>query len=386
LTERVPGDLRDVGMAPRGVDRLVQHVRDACARGFVPGGQLAVRRAGRLVVDEAVGVLRGFRESEAVPREPVTPDSEFLVFSASKPVVGVAIAMLESRGALDPAAPVARYWPEFGAHGKAELTVLDVLTHRAGVFSPELVRSPERWPDREGVCAALAATTPRYPRGTFAYMPYEFGWILGEVVRRVTGRTFDAFVRDELVTPLGWDHFEFGVSRPRARAVARTYWLGAGRTVVAGEDLSRTFEAMHTREEVATSVVPGAGLVANARALARFYSWVLGGCAMPGREPAVRPEVLRAYTARAHFGFDRSNRVPLAVGRGFIVGTPWPSSFGPWGTSACFGHQGAFCSLGFADRERDLAVAIVTNGNHGLLETSRFFSRLVGLARRAATG
>ncbi|NLF04379.1 MAG: beta-lactamase family protein [Actinomycetales bacterium] len=385
MAELASNDLGDPGVDPRRIDRLVGAFRDACARGHMPGGQLAVRRAGRSLVDEAVGVRCGFRESEARPRDPVTPESEFLVFSASKPVVGVAIAMLESRGVLDPSAPVAQYWPEFGAEGKAEITVLDVLTHRAGVFAPELRSTPSRWPDWDGVCATLAAAAPEYPRGTFAYMPYEFGWILGEVIRRVTGKSFGAFVHDEIAEPLGWEHFTFGVSSERARALARTYWLGAGRAMVAGDDLSRTFEQMHLCDEVATSIVPGAGLVTNARTLARFYEWVLRGCAMPGGEPAVRPDVLGAYTTRAHFGFDRSNRVPMAVGRGFIVGTPWPSAYGMWGTSACFGHQGAFCTLGFADRDRDLAVAIVTNGNHGMTQTARFFTRLVGLARGAVT-
>ncbi len=371
---------------PRRILRLVEAFRDACARGFIPGGQLAVRHGGELVVDEAVGVLRGFREEETVERDPVRPDSEFLVFSASKPVVGVAIAMLETRGLVDPSSPVARYWPEFGAQGKEGITVQEVLTHRAGVFVPRLVSSPSRWRDSDEIRAELAAASPRYRRGTFAYMPYEFGWILAEVIRRVTGVPFADFVRHELSGPLGWDPFEFGISRERARSIARTYWLGRGRTVVAGEELSRTFEATSLREEPAMAGPPGAGLVTNARTLSGFYAWVLAGCPLPGGGVAVRPEILRAYTSRSHFGFDRSNRVPLAVGRGFVVGTPWPSAYGAWGTSAVFGHQGAFCSLGFADRKLDLAVGIVTNGNHGVMETSRFFTRLVGLARATVRG
>jgi len=135
----------------------------------------------------------------------------------------------------------------------------------------------------------------------------------------------------------------------------------------------------------ATSIVPGAGLVTNARALARFYAWLLDGCAMPDGQLAVRPEVLQRDTSREHFGFDRSNRVPLAVGRGFLVGTPWPSSHGPWGTSACFGHQGAFCSPGFADRNRGLSFALVTIGNHSLMQSSRFFMQMLRLARSAVT-
>lgn len=370
-------------MNPARVEELVVQFRRGCDSGFAPGAQLAVRHAGALVVDEAAGILRGLREGEGEAREPVQRDSEFLVFSAGKPVVGVALAMLETRGLVDALAPVARYWPEFAAKGKGEITVLDVLTHRAGVFTPELMKTPARWPDWDDVCAELVAATPRFPRGTFAYMPYEFGWILGEVVRRVTGRSFGDFVRDEIARPLGLEHFAFGVSRERARRLARNYWLGEGRTVVAGEVISEGFERASNTDEAAMSVVPGAGLVTHARDLSAFYAWLLAGCPLPAG-PAVSPALLRATTTRAHFGFDRSNRVPMAVGRGFIVGTPWPSPYGAWGTSACFGHQGAFCTLGFADRERDLAVAIVTNGNHGVMQTSRAFTRLVGLARAAA--
>jgi CubicO group peptidase (beta-lactamase class C family) len=130
------------------------------------------------------------------------------------------------------------------------------------------------------------------------------------------------------------------------------------------------------------AVVPGAGLVTDARTLCEFYQWLLDGCPGADGAPAVKPDVLARYTSRAHFGFDRSNRVPMAVGCGFIVGTPWPSPYGALATSGCFGHQGAFCSLGFADRDRRVAAAIVTNGNHGVMQTSRFMTSLVRLARK----
>ena len=106
------------------------------ARGAFPGGQLVVRRGGQVLLDVAVGTARGFRPSEGEAPMPVTSATRFSVFSASKPVLALALAMLEARGAVDVNATVASDWPAFAANGKAELTVLDVLTHRAGVFTP----------------------------------------------------------------------------------------------------------------------------------------------------------------------------------------------------------------------------------------------------------
>src|SRR6476469_315565 len=115
------------------------------AKGAFPGGQLVVRHRGQVVLDVALGTARGFRPEENEPRQPVTPETRFVVFSASKPVVAVTVAMLEERGLVDVEAPVAKYWPEFAANGKGEITVADVLRHRAGIFTPELVMSSRDW-------------------------------------------------------------------------------------------------------------------------------------------------------------------------------------------------------------------------------------------------
>ncbi len=278
------------------------------------------------MLDTAIGVARGFRDSEHTPKVPVTPETRFSVFSATKPVVATAIAMLEERGLVDVHAPVAKYWPEFAANGKAELTVLDVLQHRAGVLTPELVTNATLWGDEEHVRATVAAATPRWPKGTLAYMPYEFGWILAEVARRVTGRRLDDFVAAEIAAPLGLPGLRFAATRDELPFLARTYWVGTKRIYVAGNELSQTFEHDNNLPEAVTAFVPGAGLVCTARDLAAFYA-VLSR----GGPPLVKPETLRRYTDGA-WGFDRSNRVPLRVGRGFMLGGLTPSIYGWWGT------------------------------------------------------
>ncbi|MFO0595923.1 MAG: serine hydrolase domain-containing protein [Myxococcaceae bacterium] len=348
------------------VRRLFEHQH---ARGLFPGGQLVVRRAGEVLLDMALGTARGFRPSEHEPAVAVTPDTRFSVFSASKGVVAVAIAMLEDRGALDVSASVAKYFPEFAANGKGELTVLDVLTHRACVFTPELVASPADWGSLEKVRAALIAATPRFRRGTLAYMPYEYGWILAEVVRGATGRSLDAFIEAEL-------GLRFGAREDELGSLARTYWVGTRPVVVAGRDLKDTFEADNNLPAALMAFVPAAGLITNARTLAQFYDSVLSG-------RFISPETLRRYAGDAPLSLDRSNRIPMRMARGFMLGNRTPSIYGWWNTHRVFGHAGAFSALGYGDPDRQLAVSIVTNGNRGPYDALFRFAPLGSAIRRA---
>jgi CubicO group peptidase (beta-lactamase class C family) len=335
--------------------------------GRFPGGQLVVRHRGQVVLEHVVGNARGFRAGEEVM--PVTPTTRFAVFSASKAVVAIALAMLEERGVIDVNAPVTRYFPEFGANGKEAITVLDVLTHRAGVIMPEFIADPSGWGDVARVKAAMIATKPRFKRGTLAYMPYEYGWILAEVVRGATGRGLDEFVHEEF----GMPGLRFGAG---GDTIARTYWLGTKKTVVAGNELSATFEAHNNRDDVVNAFIPGAGLVCTAHDLAAFYDALLQG-------KLVKPETLHRYTSAGISSFDRSNRIPMRMARGFMLGTIPPSIYGWWMTQHCFGHAGAFCTLAYADPTRELAVAIVTNGNAGPNDSLSRFASLGSAIRRA---
>lgn len=370
-----------VGMDAERLERALALFRSQQARGAFPGGQLVVRRGGRCVANLAIGLARGFRQNE--PQAPVTPETRFNVFSASKPLVSLAIAKLEEAGQVELAAPVARYFPEFAAHGKDTITVLDVLTHRGGVLLPELINSWERWSDWDAVVDAMVRALPRYRRGTLAYHPNEFGWILAEVVRRVTGQPLPVFCERELLVPAGLAGMSFQVRAEDAQRVARSYWVGSRAVYVHEVDVSGPLETSYNSPQVLTAFVPGASLWTDAAHLAGLYEVLVRGGVTRGGQRLLAESTVRAYTSRAVFGFDRSNRVPASVGRGFLVGAPWPSFYGPWATSSCFGHAGAFCTLGFGDHATGLAVGIVTNGNAGPWDFLRRFSPLIGTLRRA---
>lgn len=339
-----------------------------------------MRRRGVLAIDEAVGVARGLREEE--PRLEFTPELRSCVFSAGKPLVGIAVALLEDRAAIDVERPVAHYWPEFARAGKATITVLDILLHRSGLYLRDIERDWRHFGDWAGVTARIETTEPAFPRGTLAYQPLGFGWILGELVRRVTNRPIERFLQEDVLGPAGLDDLRLGVGASEIPRLARSYWVDDKPPVLAGEEMVGFEEAQNSVEQL-TAVLPGAGTVGTARALARFYAWLLDGT--PGRngERMIRQDVLARYVTPQTRGTDRTVGFPLVLGRGFGLGWFWPHPYGWWKTSTCFGHAGNFSTIAWADPTTGSAIAIVTNGNRRPTQLVTRFAG-IGSALRSA--
>lgn len=339
-----------------------QHARGAFGR-----GQLVAAVRGRVVAEANLGAG-------------VDGESRFQVMSASKPLVALAIAILEGRGALDVNAPVARYVPALGANGKAEITVLDVLTHRSGLLLEELVRNPDRWPDAEARRLAIAAATPELPRGTLAYESHAFGWILAEVVQAISGQPLPEFLAAELPTSLRglcWVGGKTGV--PVVWGGKRPYRLG-------GVDLSDGFERVNNEITARTAFVPGAGLLATARELVELYDLFQRGGVDAAGHRIVAEAVLARYTARATSGRDRVTGAWVVLGRGVSLGWLWPHPYGWWGSSCCYGHPGGFGVVAFADRKTGLSAAIVTDTHRGMADLVRRFAPLASALRSGAKG
>lgn len=122
---------------------------------------------------------------------------------------------------------------------------------------------------------------------------------------------------------------------------------------------------------------PATSLVSDAASLAAFYDFLVAGGKTRADQQLISERMIRQYTSRQVLSWDRSLRTPLAVGRGFVVGTRFPSSFGWWNTNRCFGHAGGFSCLAFGDYSTNISVAIVTNGNRS---TNDFMKRFLPLA------
>jgi CubicO group peptidase (beta-lactamase class C family) len=371
------------GIDKSKLDKVVDRFRKQQRSGAFPGGQLVLRWGGKLVLNEACGTARGFRPDEEMQPLEVGPDTPFPVLSAGKPMVAMAIALLEERGLLALEAPIARVCPEFGRHGKDEITTMDVLTHRAGLRMLDLINQPRLWHDREAVLNHLIETKPVYKRGTFAYMAYEFGWILSEVCRRVTGMTLPEYFDREIARPLKLPALKYGLGDRSLDSTAFSYWLGKEKVMVAGINVAARFEKVHNTADFFHAMNPAVSMVTDAANLAAFYEFLVNKGITATGEQLISEKIIEKYTAQRLFGFDRSMKTFLTVGRGFMLGTLFPSPFGWWNTGGCFGHGGGFSTLAFGDYETGISVGIVTNGNRGSMDFAKRFIPLAGGLRRA---
>ena len=326
------------------------------------GAAVCVFRRGRAVVD-----LWGGLADRDLGR-PWERDTLQLVFSTTKGVAATCVHLLVERGVLDLDAPVARYWPEFAAQGKGEIPLRWVLSHEAGLAAVTGAVTLDDVLGWEGVVNAIAAQAPVWEPGTaHGYHARSYGWILGEVVRRVTGRSLGRFFADEIAEPFGLDFF-IGLPPSELGRVARLYppevdaatrevmdaFMGPDTLlgqVISGPSGLFGYDDMWNRPDVLAAEMPSSNGIGTARAIARMYAALIGE--VDGRRLLAPATVERATEVRVS-GPDHVIGLPMSFGLGFM--TPPPA--GPPGS---FGHAGAGGSLGLADPADGWAVGYVMN-------------------------
>jgi len=338
---------RDTGTDPDGLENVAGVFASLLANATHPGAQLTVRRGGRILLQAAGGTARPGADGPAV-----TDRTLFLIFSATKPITALAIHMLAERGRLDLDAPVARYWPEFAQGGKEGATVTHVLSHQGGLPVGPKWLTWEKWCDLDAVARAMAERPARWVPGTdVGYHPLNYGWILGELVRRVDGRTLGRFVADEIAGPLGLADTFIGLPAARDHEVAHHVDLS-------GE---YDFVADFNRPEVHASECGAATGISTTADLTRFYAMLLAGGRLDGVRVVREETVARATALVVDTALDRTLQVPVRWAAGFRLGGP-TSPFGRRSSLRTFGYSGHGSSIGWADPELDLAVAFFTNG------------------------
>ncbi|MCO1660387.1 serine hydrolase domain-containing protein [Pseudonocardia humida] len=328
------------------------------------GLQAAVYRRGELVVDAVAGT--------AVPGadHPVTPDTLFFVASAAKAITATVVHVLVERGAFGYDTPVVELWPEYGARGKQATTVRHLLTHSAGVPSLPPGTTREDLTDWDAVCAVLADTAPVWAPGEgTGYHAVTFGFLLGEVVRRATGKPISQVLAEEVAAPLGVaDELFLGVPEAAHARLARFVDDPGGAAVFAalpadlplfrfgGRELVPD-AALANRPDLLRHDVPGMG-TASARALARMYA------ALRDEVDGVRlvsPARLAEITTVAPTGpgarTDRVTGAPATYGLGWSVGTLGQAPAAP----TVFGMPGIGGSAAYADTATGIAVAVTKN-------------------------
>jgi len=363
-------------------------VREAFAANFTErgelGGGLSVLLDGRVVAE----LWGGLRDPEA--GTPWTADTLVNVFSVGKGVLAICLARLIGAGLLDPDARVTRYWPEFAAGGKAEVTVRQLLSHQGGLPALHAPLAAGSMLDWELMASVLAAEEPWWPPGTgHGYHVNTFGFLGGELLRRITGMMPGEFLRREIAGPLsadlhiGLDPADFwrvaafqwpaapaaGPAIPAAAAAGAASAGGAAAPAsppradsVPGTRLALNayfnppdFSGAGVVNSAAwrTAQVPSANAHATATGIARLYAPLAAG----GGDLVDRG-ALAAATEEQVYGDDLVLQRPSRFGLGFQLTHP-EREFGPG--PACFGHFGAGGSVGFCDPDAGLAFGYVTN-------------------------
>ena len=333
------------------------------------GVQVAAYLDSELVIDAWGGM------ADETTGQKVDGDTLFPVFSNIKAMTAVALHIQAERGLVDYYSPVANYWPEFGKHGKDKGTVYDALTHRIGVPLMPVGVTPELMCDWDWMVEQIADMHPLFEPGTRSgYMAYTFGWVVGEIVRRTDpkNRPFGSFIQEEICQPLSIDSLWAGIPpevEPRVAALTNLPPVPPGAPGIPPDSLRfrasphevATTQEVFGRSDVRRACIPGAQGIMNARSQARFYAMLANGGELDGVRLLSKDRVRTFDVPRPPCDYDPVHGVPHngTIGGLHFAGSP---GMGAMGTSPrAFGHNGAGGSLGWADPEHRLAVAIHHN-------------------------
>jgi CubicO group peptidase (beta-lactamase class C family) len=340
------------------IPRTASVVRKGMTDGVHVGAQIYASIGGDAVVDGAWG---DGRDGVAM-----TPETVMLWLSSTKPIAAVAVGQLWEQSKLDLDDPVAKHVPDFAAEGKQGVTIRHLLTHTGGFRAAALNWSEEPWDQTIGRICAAKLEAGWVPGRKAGYHVAGSWFILGEIVRRIDGRAFNRYVREEIFLPLQMKDSWVGMPAAQFRAY--------GDRIGIMHDTSKEGAAKPfiTETEAGFGLCrPGGNGHGPARELGFFYEAILGRGLRKGRR-ILSAQTVEAMTARHRCGmFDQTFGHVMDWGLGFIVDNnvygfdtvPYP--FGRYCSPRTVGHGGYQSSVGFADPEHDLAAAIVFNGCPG---------------------
>jgi len=365
-------DPRAVGLAVKDVDAIWQAVVGYYKLGLHPSLALCVRRRGEIIIDRAIGHASGNspQDPEGTPLVQATPETLYNFFSGSKAVTAMLIHLLHEQERLHVDEPIATFIPEFAKKRKHNITIRDLLTHRAGIpATPSEAIDLDLLDRPDDIVAGFCDLEPSYKPGTVqAYHAVTGGFILAEIIRRVTGEGIRDFLTHAVREPLRMAHFNYGVPPEHLDRVAVDAFTGPIPTWPHKNLIQQSLGAS-MRELVEysndprfrTAVVPSANIIATPEEICRFFETLLCGGTFEDVRVFEQRTVIRA-TLRQNTGqVDRILMLPVPFSMGFMLGNKTIGFYGPR-TEKAFGHLGFTNVLGWADPERDISVAFMNTG------------------------
>ena len=392
-------DPADAGMSKMGVESIWSAVEDLYRTGIHPAISFCLRRQGKIVLKRAIGHARGNGPGDGpdIEKIPATPDTPICLFSASKAVTAMLIHLLVERGEINMMDPVSHYIPEFVSYGKEDIAIYHILSHRGGIHSLPRNIDPEIVFDHDAFTELLCKSKHVTQGGQrMAYHAITGGFILGEIVRRVTGGDIRELLVKTLKKPLGFRYFNYGTSDEDSNNVAVNYFSGwpvmfpfsihINRALGASwKDIVRISDDPRFMKEI----IPSGNMVSTADEMSRFFQLLLNRGELEGVRVFEPNTVRRATLAVGRLAIDRTVMLPMRYSAGLILGSNPMGMYGPF-TQNAFGHPGFSNIICWADYDRDIAVSLLNTGKaflgKHLVPLFRLLARISWYCRERSRG
>ncbi len=378
--ERFMVEPRDAGIDEDKLAALVARARQEVDEGLLPAAQVALAKDGRLVCFETFGAADN--------------NSLFCIFSATKAITSAAAWLLIQEGKLDTSKKVIEVIPEFGSHGKDAVVIEQLFTHTAGF--PSAPFRPTDWFDYKRRLGRFEQWTLNWPVGDrFEYHPTSSMWVIAEIIERLSGRPYDAFVRERIAEPLGLPDMWVGLPVTEHDRVVDCCHTGDPLT---SEDYARlgipeppvtevTEEAIlsFNRSDIRQVPTPGGGGIMSAAELALLYQALISGKSITGETLWTRETLAMARKVISQGYVDQLTGVPVSRALGVVVAGDKRRNlrgFGHSNSESAFGHGGAGGQIAWGDPGTGISLGYCTNAHDR--NSFRMGRRGVSISNRAA--
>ena len=358
------------GMTKQQVQKIWSSIETMYRTGNHPLISVCIRRKGHILLNRSIGYSRG-NSADGLASDAViaNPDTPVCLFSASKLVNAMLVHLLNEQGEINLLDPVSRYIPEFGVNGKRRATIFHLLSHRGGIPKVETEVTKDLFFDRERILKLLYESKPSARVGTqLSYHAVTAGYILGELVERVTGQDIRQYLHEQIEKPMDMPFFNYGLKPELRDQVSLNYPTGVHPSLggdmylnhVLGGGLQFAVDITNDPRFLET-VCPAGNIFTSAEQAGRFMEMLLNGGRYNGKQIISPETVFRATLPTSNTTIDRSLLAPMRYALGPMLGSRPVGIFGP-NSGQAFGHLGFSNILCWADPERDLSIALLNTG------------------------
>jgi CubicO group peptidase (beta-lactamase class C family) len=334
------------GMTVKQVDKIWQSIEHLYQTGNHPLISVCLRRKGQIILNRSLGHASG-NSADGLAKNAViaNPDTPICLFSASKMITAILIHMLDETGEINLLDPISHYIPEYAQNGKRRATIFHLLSHRGGIPRIEMEVTPELLFDKDQILQYLYAAQPISPAGShLAYHAVTAGYILGELIERVTGQDLRQFLHEKIEKPMNMPFFNYGLKPEYRDQVALNYPTGVHPKLgtdlylnhVLGGGLQLAVDVTNDPRFMDT-VCPAGNIYTSAEQANRFFEMLLNGGEYQGKRIMSPETVFRATLPTSTTNIDRTLLAPMRYALGPMLGSNPLGIFGPM-TGQAFGH------------------------------------------------